>query len=163
MHYIWRPNSFYIYNFLLIFIFSVIVNSNNSFSLIYTSFFCIFHFLIIYLGIYYYRTSLYFIFFLYGLGLDVLWLNEIGPHLIVFMFMLIFFNLIKKNWYNLNSYKIYIIIMTLQFIIISLEIIFSYVFFQYIYYLNHFVEIFFISILISLPTFLLFSYIDKFR
>ena len=163
MHYIWRPNSFYIYNFLLIFIFSVIVNSNNSFSLIYTSFFCIFHFLIIYLGIYYYRTSLYFIFFLYCLGLDVLWLNEIGPHLIVFVFMLIFFNLIKKNWYNLNSYKIYIIIMTLQFIIISLEIIFSYVFFQYIYYLNHFVEIFFISILISPPTFLLFSYIDKFR
>ena len=158
-----RLNSFYIYNVLLIFIFSFIVNSNNSFSLIYTSLYCVFHFLIIYLGIYYNRNSLYFIFFLYGLGLDVLWLNEIGPHLIVFMFMLVFFNLTKKYWYNLNSYKVYIMIMVLQFIIISLEIIFSYIFFQYIYYLNHFLQIFFISILISFPTFLFFSYIDKYK
>lgn len=163
MRSILRPNAFYIYNLLLIFIFSFIVNSNNSFSLIYTSLYCVFHFLIIYLGIYYNRNSLYFIFFLYGLGLDVLWLNEIGPHLIVFMFMLVFFNLTKKYWYNLNSYKIYIVIMILQFIIISLEIIFSYVFFQYIYYLNHFLQIFFISILISFPTFLFFSYIDKYK
>ena len=158
-----RPNAFYVYNLLLIFIFSFIVNSNNSFSLIYTSLYCVFHFLIIYLGIYYYRSALYFIFFLYGLGLDILWLNEIGPHLIVFMFMLVFFNLTKKYWYNLNSYKIYIMIIILQFIIISLEIIFSYMFFQYIYYLNHFLQIFFISILISFPTFLFFSYIDKYK
>ena len=158
-----RLNAFYIYNVLLIFIFSFIVNSNNSFSLIYTSLYCVFHFLIIYLGIYYYRSALYFIFFLYGLGLDILWLNEIGPHLIVFMFMLVFFNLTKKYWYNLNSYKIYIMIIILQFIIISLEIIFSYMFFQYIYYLNHFLQIFFISILISFPTFLFFSYIDKYK
>ena len=163
MRFMLRPNAFYIYNLLLIFIFSFIVNSNNSFSLIYTSLYCVFHFLIIYLGIYYNRNSLYFIFFLYGLGLDVLWLNEIGPHLIVFMFMLVFFNLTKKYWYNLNSYKVYIMIMILQFIIISLEIIFSYVFFQYIYYLNHFLQIFFISILISFPTFLFFSYIDKYK
>ena len=97
MRFMLRLNAFYIYNLLLIFIFSFIVNSNNSFSLIYTSLYCVFHFLIIYLGIYYYRNALYFIFFLYGLGLDVLWLNEIGPHLIVFMFMLVFFNLTKIN------------------------------------------------------------------
>lgn len=163
MRFMLRLNAFYIYNVLLIFIFSFIVNSNNSFSLIYTSLYCVFHFLIIYLGIYYYRNALYFIFFLYGLGLDVLWLNEIGPHLIVFMFMLVFFNLTKKYWYNLNSYKVYIMIMVLQFIIISLEIIFSYIFFQYIYYLNHFLQIFFMSILISFPTFLFFSYIDKYK
>ena len=163
MRSILRPNAFYIFNLLLIFIFSIIVNSNNSFSLVYTSLYCIFHFLIIYLGIYYYRKALYFIFFLYGLGLDVLWLNEIGPHLIVFMFMLVFFNLTIKYWYSLNSNKIYVIILVLQFIIITLEIMFSYIFFQYSLSLNHFLQIFFISLLVSFPTFLFFSYIYKFK
>ena len=163
MRSILHPNAFYIYNLLLIFIFSIIVNSNNSFSLIYISFYCIFHLLIIYLGIYYYRNALYFIFFLYGLGLDVLWLNEIGPHLLVFMFILIFFNLSKKYWYKLNSYKIYIVILILQLIIIILEIMFSFLFFQYSINLNHFLQILFISIFISFPTFLFFSYIDKFK
>ena len=163
MHSLPSLKAFYIFNLLLIFIFSIIVNSNNSLSLVYTTLYCIFHFLIIYLGIYYYRKALYFIFFLYGLGLDVLWLNEIGPHLIVFMFMLAFFNLTTKYWYNLNSYKIYIIILILQFIIITLEIMFSYVFFQYSISLNHFLQIFFISLLVSFPIFLFFSYIDGFK
>jgi len=156
-------NAYYIYNLLLIFIFSIIVNSNNLFSLIYISLYCLFHLLIIYLGIYYYRRSLYFIYFLYGLGLDILWLNEIGPHLMVFMFMLFFFHLSTKYWYNFNSYKIYIIILILQFIIINLEIMFSYLLFQYSISLNYFLQIFFISALVSLPAFLFFSYIDKFK
>ena len=163
MHSILHPSAYYLYNLLLLIIFSVIVNSNNSFSLVYISFYCIFHLLIIYLGIYYYRKSLYFIFFLYGLGLDVLWLNEIGPHLVVFMFMLFFFNFSTKYWYNLNSYKIYIIILILQLMIISLEMMFSYVLFQYTVDLNYFIQILFISILLSFPTFLFFSYIDKFK
>lgn len=163
MRSILRPNAFYIFNLLLIFIFSIIVNSNNSFSLVYTSLYCIFHFLIIYLGIYYYRKALYFIFFLYGLGLDVLWLNEIGPHLIVFMVMLVFFNLTTKYWYNLNSNKIYVIILVLQIILITLEIMFSYIFFQYSISLNHFLQIFFVSLFVSFPTFLFFSHIDKFK
>ena len=163
MHSLPSLKAFYIFNLLLIFIFSIIVNSNNSLSLVYTTLYCIFHFLIIYLGIYYYRKALYFIFFLYGLGLDVLWLNEIVPHLMVFMFMLAFFNLTTKYWYNLNSYKIYIIILILQFIIITLEIMFSYVFFQYSISLNNFLQIFFISLLVSFPIFLFFSYIDGFK
>ena len=163
MRFILHLNAYYIYNLLLIFIFSIIVNSNNSFSLVYTSLYCIFHLLIIYLGIYYYRRSLYFILFLYGLGLDVLWLNEIGSHLIVFMFMLFFFHFSTKYWYNLNSYKIYIIILILQFIIISLEIMFSYLLFQYSISLNHFLQILFLSVALSFPTFLFFSYIDKFK
>ena len=163
MHSLPSLKAFYIFNLLLIFIFSIIVNSNNSLSLVYTTLYCIFHFLIIYLGIYYYRKTLYFIFFLYGLGLDVLWLNEIGPHLIVFMFMLVFFSFSTKYLYNLSSFKIYIIILILQFIIITLEIMFSYLFFRYNLELVHFLQIFTISVLISFPTFLFFSYIDKFR
>ena len=163
MRFILHLNAYYIYNLLLIFIFSVIVNSNNSFSLAYLSLYCIFHLLIIYLGIYYYRRSLYFILFLYGLGLDVLWLNEIGSHLIVFMFMLFFFHFSTKYWYNFNSYKIYIIILILQFIIINLEIMFSYLLFQYSISLNHFLQILFLSVALSFPTFLFFSYIDKFK
>jgi len=158
-----HPNAFLIYNLLLIVIFSIIVNSNNSFTLVYISFYCFFHFLIIYLGIYYYRSSLYIIFFLYGLGLDILWLNEIGPHLVVFISMLFFFKLSIKYWYNLNSYKVYFAIIILQIIMISLEIFFSYFLFQYSVNLNYFLQIFFMSILLSLPTFSFFIYIDKIK
>ena len=104
-------NSFRVYNLLLAILFSIIVNDNNSFSLIYSSFYCTFHFFLIYLGLYYYRKRLYLIYFLYGLGLDLLWLNEIGPHLLVFMFVLVFFNLSSKYLYNLDSFKIYIVLL----------------------------------------------------
>ena len=163
MRSILHPNAFYIYILLLVFIFSIIVNDNNSYPLIYSSFYSVFHFVIIYLGIYYYRKSLYFIFFLCGLGLDILWLNEIGPHLLVFMFLLIFLHFFTRYFYNLNSYIIYFIILLLQGAIVSLEMTFSYILFQYSGGLNYFLEILFISILISFPAFIFFSYIDRLK
>ena len=79
--------SFQVYNVILLVIFAIVVNPINDLLILYYSLYCVFHFLIIYLGIYHYRKSLYFIFFLYGLGLDLLWINEIGPHLLTFVFL----------------------------------------------------------------------------
>ena len=146
-------NSFQVYNLLLIIFFSIIVNDNNSFSLIYSSFYCTFHFFLIYLGLYYYRKLLYLIYFLYGLGLDLLWLNEIGPHLLVFMFVLVFFNLFSKYLYNLNSFKIYIVLLILQLFMISIEIFFSYLLFGFNFDLNYLFQIIILSLILIIPNF----------
>ena len=155
-------NSFYIYNILLIIIFSIIVNDNNSFSLIYSIFYIFFHFLLIYLGVYYYRTNLYIIYFFYGLSLDILWLNEIGPHLITFLLILFFFNKVSKYLYDLSPFKIYIILLIIQMLMITFEIFTSYIFFGSSYELIYLMQLFILSLLLSFPIFLLFSKIDKF-
>jgi len=163
MHSFLRLNSFKIYNILLIIVFSIIVNDNHSFPLIYTAFYCIFHFLIIYLGVYYYRKQLYFIYFLYGLGLDIFWLNEIGPHLIVFMSMLVFFNLSTKYFYNLSSFKIYVVLIIIQLTMISFEVFVSFFLLNFSFNLNYFIQIYLSTLLLSFPIFLFFSKIDKYK
>ena len=156
-------NSFHVYNLLLVILFSIIVNDNNSFSLIYSSFYCTFHFFLIYLGLYYYRKLLYLIYFLYGLGLDLLWLNQIGPHLLVFMFVLVLFNLSSKYLYNLDSFKIYIVLLILQLFMISIEIFFSYLLFGYNFDSTYFIQIIILSLILSFPIFLIFSKIDQLK
>ena len=71
MHLSQYYNSFIIYNILLIIFFSLTVNGMPLFPILNIICYSIFHFLIIYLGIYYYRKKLYHIFSLYGLGLDL--------------------------------------------------------------------------------------------
>jgi cell shape-determining protein MreD len=156
-------NSFQIYNILLILVFSIITNTFNSFSPIYLLFYCIFHFMLIYLGIYYYRQSLYLIFFIYGLLLDIYLLNEIGPHLLVFILMLLFVKKSSKFMYNLTSLKIYICILILQIIIFFLEYFISYVLFNSIFNMYFYFNQILISMALSFPIFLLFSKIDQLK
>ena len=154
-------NLFKIYNILLIFIFSITVNKVILFPTINLISYSILHFILIYLGIYYYKKLLYLIFFLYGLGLDMFWLNEIGPHLFIFLFILVFFNLTKRYLYNINSLTIYFLILFFQIIMIYLELMISNLFFglKIEYFL--FFQIIFLSILISYPIFFIFSKIDR--
>lgn len=154
-------NSFFVYNIILIFLFCVIVNTNNSFIIIYNIFFCIFHFLIIYLGIYYYRNLLYLIYFIYGLGLDLLMLNEIGVFLSVFIILLIFFRLLSRYLIKLNSIQIYVTLMILQLLVITMEFLISFLFFSNIFNFYYFTQIIFLSFFFSYPVFFLFSKIDK--
>ena len=161
MHSYLHLNSFKIYNILLIIVFSILVNSSNSLQIINTSFYSIFHYLIIYLGIYYYQKSLYLIFFLYGLFIDIYLLNEIGPHLITFLFFLLFLNLTKKYLQNLNSFEVYILILISQFIFIICENVLSHLLFSYNLEMIFFLEIIIISLILSFPIFLIFSKIDQ--
>ena len=148
------------YNIFLIFVFSITVSEIDYY---FVNLLCyvLLHFLIIYLGIYYYRKTLYFLYFFYGLALDLLWINQIGPHLLIFMIMLVFLNLIKKYLYNFNSQRIYLIILFIQLLMILLEMLFSQFLFQYTFSLNTFVQISIISIVISFPLLYLFSKIDN--
>ena len=154
-------NSFFIYNIILLFLFCLIVNTNNSIIIIYNIFFCIFHFLIIYLGIYYYRNILYLIYFFYGLGLDLLMLNEIGTFLSVFIILLLFFKLLSRYLIKLNSIQIYFILISLQLIVVTVEFLISYLLFNNIFNLYYYFQIIFLSIIFSYPVFFLFSKVDR--
>ena len=155
-------NSFIIYNILLIIFFSLTVNGLPIFPIVNKIFYSIFHFLIIYLGIYYYRKKLYLIYFLYGLGFDLFWINEIGPHLIVFMLALMIFYLTFKYLNNLRKMNIYLMLLITQITMILFEMIISQLMFGFSFNLNYFLEIAFLSIIFSYPVFIIFSKIDKF-
>ena len=82
-------NSFLLYNIFLFIVFCLSVTSIESIYFINILSYTVFHFIIIYLCLYYYKHSLYIILFMYGLGFDLLLITQIGPHLLAFMALLI--------------------------------------------------------------------------
>ena len=155
--------SFYIYNFLLIFLFSVSINSLNAFYLINIISFVLFHFVIIYLSLYYYRKIIYLIFFIFGLGFDIFLINQIGPHLIVFLLFLFLLSLTKRLYQNLDSIKIYFLIFSTIAMMLFLEMFLTKLFFGYNMNIDNYLKLIMISIIVSFPVFFIFSKIDRFN
>ena len=149
------------YNLILLLLFSLSAELIESFLYINSLAYVSFHYVIIYLGLYYYRKILYIIYFLYGLGIDLLLINQIGIHLPVFMILLFFFKQIKKYLQILNSKKIYLSILLIQIITIFLEMIIASWFFGYTFDLYIYFKYILISLLISYPIFFIFFRIDK--
>jgi len=149
------------YNLILLLLFSLSAELIESFLYINSLAYVSFHYVIIYLGLYYYRKILYIIYFLYGLGIDLLLINQIGIHLPVFMILLLFFKRIKKYLQILNSKKIYLSILLIQIITIFLEMIIASWFFDYTFDLYIYFKYILISLLISYPIFFIFFRIDK--
>lgn len=153
--------SFHIYNLLLIFLFSTSINSLNVFYYINIISFVLFHFVIIYLSLYYYRKINYLIFFMYGLGFDIILINQIGPHLIVFLSSLLIINLTKKYYQDIDEIKIYFLIFFMISIIFFIEMLLIKWFFGYDISIDNYIKFIMISIISSLPVFLIFSKIDR--
>ena len=149
------------YNLILLLLFSLSAELIEYFLFINSIAYVSFHYVIIYLGLYYYRKILYIIYFLYGLGIDLLLINQIGIHLPVFMILLLFFKRIKKYLQILNSKKIYLSILLIQIITIFLEMIIASWFFDYTFDLYIYFKYILISLLISYPIFFIFFRIDK--
>ena len=155
-------NSFRIYNIMLIFIFSIIV-SNNLPSFLSTSFYCIFYLIIIYISIYSFKKSLFLIFFLYGLLLDIFLLNEIGPHLLTFILSLSFLSSLFKFLSNLTSVKVYFFIILFQIFMLSIQITISNLLFDISFNIINLMEVVLITLILSFPIFIIFAKIDKFK
>ena len=149
------------YNLILLLLFSLSVELVESFLFINSVAYVLFHYVIIYLGLYYYRNILYVIYFLYGLGIDLLLINQIGTHLPVFMVLLVFFKQTKKYFRILNSKKIYLAILLIQIITIFIEMMITFWFFGYSFDLYLYLKYIFISLLISYPIFFIFIRIDN--
>ena len=153
--------SFTYYNLILLILFSLSVSSIESFPIINLLSYILLHFVIVYLGLYYYRKTLYVVYFLYGLGIDILLINQIGPHLFIFMALLILINLTKKYFNYFSSKKIYLLIITIQLLTILSEMLFTSLLFDYNISLEKYIKIFFISIIFSYPAFFIFFKIDN--
>ena len=148
-------------NIILIISFSISVNSFILLPNINNTFYVLFHLTFIYLIFYYYHYYLYVVALVYGILFDVLLLNYIGAHLITFLFLLIFFVLLKKYLIRLSSYQIIFI----YFITLIALLLFEQFLANLIndYKFNGFLILNFIliSLIIFIPTVFLFNKLDK--
>ena len=99
-------------------------------------------------------------FFLYGLGLDLLWINEIGPHLLTFVFLLLVLQLFKKYIINFNYFRIYFFLILIQIFMIFIELFLSFILFSYSINLFFMIKVLILSLVLSYPLFIIFSKID---
>ena len=150
-----------LFNIILVFSFSVTVNSYVQIQNINIIFYIIFHLTFVYFLFYQYHYSLFIIGFIYGILLDISLINEIGSHLITFLILILLYTQLKKYLFQLNSFQISItIFVTLNIILIS-ELVFAFLindiyfnFFQVIKYIV-------ISFILLVPSLFVLNKIDN--
>ena len=148
-------------NIILIFSFSISVNSFILFPNINNAFYVLFHLTLIYLIFYHYHYYLYFIAMIYGILFDILLLNNIGAHLISFLSLLILFILLKKYLIRLSSYQIIFIYFITLIILLLIEQLLANLIHNYKFNMTSIINFFLISVIIFIPTLFLFSKLDK--
>ena len=151
----------YFYHLILFLSFSISLNNLIEFEYFNLFFYVLAHLLIIYLCFYYFHFFLYFVFFFYGIFFDIFLLNNIGPHLLVFIFLLVIISLLKKFLFNLSSIKIFYVIIALMFLIFLFEMIFADIILNYNFDYYKYIKLCIIGAIIVSPVFFLFSKIDK--
>ena len=156
-------NSFLLHNIFLFIVFCLSVTSIESIYFINILSYTVFHFIIIYLCLYYYKHSLYIILFMYGLGFDLLLITQIGPHLLAFMALLMIISQITKYLKKIDSIKIYLLIIFFVIGAIFFEMILSKLLFNYTININNLFYIVIISLLSSFPILFFFKKIDKIK
>jgi len=152
----------YFYHLTLFLSFSISLNNLIELQYINLFFYVLSHILIIYLCFYYFHFFLYFVFFLYGIFYDIFLLNDIGPHLLVFIFLLIIISLLKKFLFNLSSTKIFYFIIVLLFLIFLFEMLFADIILNYHFNYYKYIKLCIIGAIIIFPVVFLFSKIDRF-
>ena len=154
-------SSVYFYHSILFLSFSISLNNVIEFEYVNLFFYVLAHLLIIYLCFYYFHFFLYFVFFFYGVFFDIFLLNNIGPHLLVFIFLLVIISFLKKFLFNLSSIKIFFVIIVLMFLIFLFEMIFADIILNYNFDYYKYIQLCIIGVIIISPVFLLFSKIDR--
>lgn len=148
-------------NIILILSFSISVNSFILFPNVNNVFYVLFHLTFIYLIFYHYHYYIFIVALVYGILLDILLLNYIGPHLITFLFLLIFFVLLRKYLVRLTSYQIIFIYFITLIILLLFEQFLANIINDYKFNIILIFNFFLISLIIFIPTVFLFSKLDK--
>ena len=150
-----------IYHIILFVSFSLSVNYLEELKFVnYFAYVC-FHLTLIYLVFYFFNFMLFFLSFFYGVLFDIFLINFISPHLISFLAFMFFFYFTKKYLLNLSSNKIsYIIILSTLSMFVS-ETFLAYIIFNYPLKYDNLSWLFLSTIIIFLPSLLLYSRIDK--
>ncbi len=148
-------------NIILFISFSISVNSFILFPNINNAFYILFHLTFIYLIFYHYHYYLYVVALLYGILFDIILLNNIGVHLITFLFIIISFILLKKYLIRLSSYQIIFIYFVTLIILLLVEQFLANLINNYKFNISVFLNFFLISLIIFIPTIFLFTKLDK--
>ena len=151
----------YFYHLILFLSFSISLNNLIEFEYVNLFFYVFTHLLIIYLCFYYFNFFLYFVFFFYVIFFDIFLLNDIGPHLLVFIFLLVIISFIKKFLLNLSSNKIFYVFIVLMFLVFLFEMIFADIILNYKFDYYKYIKLCIIGAIIIFPTMFLFSKIDR--
>ena len=115
-----------LFNIILVFSFSVTVNSYIEIQNINIIFYIIFHLTFVYFLFYQYHYSLFILGFIYGILLDIFLINEIGSHLITLLILILLYTQFKKYLFQLTSLQIsFTIFVTLNLILMS-ELVFAF-------------------------------------
>ena len=154
-------NPVYFYHSILFLSFSISLNNVIEFEYVNLFFYVLAHLLIIYLCFYYFNFFLYFVFFFYGIFFDIFLLNDIGPHLLAFIFLLVLVSFLKKFLFNLSSIKIFYVIIVLMFLIFLFEMIFADIILNYNFDYYKYIKLCIIEVIIIFPVLFLFSKIDR--
>ena len=151
----------YFYHLALFLSFSISLNHLTELEYVNLFFYVLAHLVIIYLSFYYFHFSLYFVFFLYGIFFDIFLLNDIGPHLLAFIFLLVIVSFLKKFLFNLSSIKIFYVIIVLMFLIFLFEMIFADIILNYNFDYHKYIKLCIIVIITIYPVVFLFSKFDR--
>ena len=148
------------FNLILLFSFSVSVNTFVEIQSLNYVFYIFFHLSFIYFLFYHYHYSIYFIGLVYGVLLDILLLNEISSHLLSLILLISVYILLKKYLSFFSVYQINITIFLTLISLLFLEGIFAYFFNNIILNFNQFVKYLIISLIIFVPSIFIFNKID---
>ena len=148
-------------NIILILSFSISVNSFILFPNVNNAFYVLFHLTFIYLIFYHYHYYIYIVALVYGILFDILLLNYIGPHLITFLSLLIFFVLLRKYLIRLTSYQIIFIYFITLIVLLLFEQFLASIIHDYKFNIILIFNFFLISLIIFIPTVFLFTKLDK--
>ena len=155
-------DAFKIYIFLLVISLSIMISGIPEYPLVNFITYLFIHFLLIYLGIYHFKFILYFVYFFAGIIFDIFLLNEIGPHLLIFMILIFILSQLQKFLNIFTSFRIFALILVILFISFSLEKFLSLILYNFSFDLDDLLKFIIFSILLSYPIFYLFNKIDRF-
>ena len=156
-------NSFNIYITVLLISILIFINQDTNFENLHYTIYIFIHITIIYLSIYFFKIIIYFIYFIIGIILDIFILNEIGPHLLVFIFSPFLISHLKKYLKNLSSVKIAFFISFFVIFCLFFEMLFTLFLFNInLNFLLLFKGLIILSI-VSYPVFFVFNKIDKIK
>ena len=156
-------DAFKIYIILLVISSSILIRGVPEFPVINFLMYLFIHILLIYLGIYHFKITLYFVFFITGIIFDISLLNEIGPHILTFMMLVLLLSQLQRFIILLSSNMIFFIIIFILYLFLICEMFLSLILFNLSFEISNLLKNIFVSLLISYPIFYVFSKIDKFE
>ena len=151
----------YFYHLILFVGFSISMNNLLEMPYINIFFYVFIHIVIIYLAFYYFHFLLYFVYLFYGIFIDYFLLNQIGPHLIVFIILLFFVSKFKRILFNIKSNRILLILIVTMYLMFLSEMILAELIANYNFDYIKFIQISVIGTFIIYPLIIIFSKIEK--